>query len=78
MNSQENVYNINKYTDTELYNILDLINPSDRELEAKIFASKKGKHCYAFAFVNNEIEKERSKNTNNLNDNNTMAYFYTY
>lgn len=31
------LYNINKYSDEELYNILDLVNPSDRELEAKIF-----------------------------------------
>lgn len=30
------VYNVNSYTDIELYNILDLINPSDRELEAQI------------------------------------------
>ena len=29
-------YNVDKYTDDELYNILDLVNPSDRELEAKI------------------------------------------
>ena len=31
------IYDVNKYTDEELYNILDLVNPSDRELEAKIF-----------------------------------------
>lgn len=31
------IYDVNKYTDQELYNILDLVNPSDRELEAKIF-----------------------------------------
>jgi hypothetical protein len=31
------LYDVNKYTDEELYNILDLVNPSDRELEAKIF-----------------------------------------
>ena len=36
MNSQKDAYNINNYTDKELYDILDLINPSDRELEAKI------------------------------------------
>jgi hypothetical protein len=29
-------YNISKYSDTELYNILDVINPTDRELEARI------------------------------------------
>jgi hypothetical protein len=36
-NLQNDIYNVNKYTDEELYNILDLINPSDRELEAKIY-----------------------------------------
>jgi len=30
------LYNVNDYTDAELYNILDLVNPTDRELEAKI------------------------------------------
>jgi hypothetical protein len=35
-NSSEDIYNVNKYTDIELFQILDLINPSDRELEAKI------------------------------------------
>jgi hypothetical protein len=29
-------YDISKYSDTELYNILDVINPTDRELEARI------------------------------------------
>jgi len=33
----KNMYDVNQYSDQELYNILDLINPSDRELEAKIF-----------------------------------------
>lgn len=33
----DNIYDVNKYTDEELYNILDLVNPTDRELEAKIF-----------------------------------------
>jgi hypothetical protein len=32
-----NIYDVNKYTDNELYSILDLVNPSDRELEAKIY-----------------------------------------
>lgn len=30
------LYDISKYTDDELYNILDLNNPTDRELEARI------------------------------------------
>jgi hypothetical protein len=34
MNQSE--YDISEYTDKELYDILDLVNPSDRELEAKI------------------------------------------
>jgi hypothetical protein len=32
----EDLYDINKYTDQQLYDILDMNNPSDRELEAKI------------------------------------------
>jgi hypothetical protein len=34
--SSEDIYNVEKYTDIELFQVLDLINPSDRELEAKI------------------------------------------
>ena len=33
-----NVYDISNYSEEELYNILDLTNPSDRELEAKIIS----------------------------------------
>jgi hypothetical protein len=36
IHSKENIYDVSTYTDTELYNILDLNSPSDRELEAKI------------------------------------------
>ena len=32
----ENMYDVKSYNDNELYDILDLTNPSDRELEAKI------------------------------------------
>ena len=32
----DELYDIRKYTDTELYNILDISNPTDRELEARI------------------------------------------
>jgi hypothetical protein len=35
-NIETELYNIKEYTDAELYEILDLLNPSDRELEAKI------------------------------------------
>ena len=32
----EDIYNVNNYTEKELLDMLDLYNPSDRELEAKI------------------------------------------
>jgi hypothetical protein len=32
----DDLYDINKYTDKQLYDILDMNNPTDRELEAKI------------------------------------------
>ncbi len=35
--NSEDIYNVSKYTDEELYNILDLSNPTDRELEARIY-----------------------------------------
>uniref|UniRef100_A0A6C0JXT7 Uncharacterized protein n=1 Tax=viral metagenome TaxID=1070528 RepID=A0A6C0JXT7_9ZZZZ len=35
--TSEDIYNVSKYTDTELYHILDLSNPTDRELEARIY-----------------------------------------
>lgn len=34
--SESDMYNVSTYTDAELYDILDLSNPTDRELEAKI------------------------------------------
>ena len=33
---KEQIYDIKKYTDQELFELLDLVNPTDRELEAKI------------------------------------------
>ena len=36
MEKKEQLYNIEAYTDEELYDILDVNNPTDRELEAKI------------------------------------------
>ena len=36
MSSNNSLYNVNDYTDVELYTLLDLVNPTDRELEAKI------------------------------------------
>jgi hypothetical protein len=35
--TSEDIYNVSKYTDTELYHVLDLSNPTDRELEARIY-----------------------------------------
>jgi len=41
-NKQENIYDVSVYNDKELYDLLDLNNPTDRELEAKvIFMIKK-------------------------------------
>ena len=34
--SESDMYNVSTYNDAELYDILDLSNPTDRELEAKI------------------------------------------
>jgi hypothetical protein len=39
--SQEEIYNIEAYTDEEMYNILDLHAPSDGELEAKLIIMMK-------------------------------------
>jgi len=36
MSNNLSLHNVNEYTDAELYSILDLVNPTDRELEAKI------------------------------------------
>ena len=33
---KQDYYDINQYSDAELYDILDLVEPSDRVLEAKI------------------------------------------
>jgi hypothetical protein len=33
---EEDDYNVNNYSDNELYDILELVNPSDSILEAKI------------------------------------------
>lgn len=36
MNEEDGLYKIENYSDTDLFRMLDLTNPSDRELEAKI------------------------------------------
>ena len=57
MEKKEQLYNIEAYDDEELYDILDLNDPTDRELEAKILFmihkyekmnSKSGKKLSAF------------------------------
>ena len=35
---KDSIYDVNSYTDRELYDILELDNPSDRVLEAKILS----------------------------------------
>jgi hypothetical protein len=35
--NSKDVYNVDQYTNDELYQLLDLMNPTDRELEAKIW-----------------------------------------
>jgi len=47
--NKSNVYNVNNYTDIELYNILDLSNPSDKILEAKILSM-----INMYRYINNE------------------------
>ena len=75
---KENVYDINDYSDAELYEILDLNNPSDRELEAKLLmtihkyqdvSNKSGKKLTAFfesvydRFFEEESEEEEEEDT---------------
>ena len=36
MNNSNDIYRVDKYTEKELFDILDIVNPSDRELEAKV------------------------------------------
>ena len=38
-NQDDEIYNVNDYSDADLYTMLDLNNPSDRELEAKILTT---------------------------------------
>ena len=35
-NADDNLYNVSNYSDSDLFDMLDLTNPTDRELEAKI------------------------------------------
>jgi hypothetical protein len=50
---EKNEYDINNYTDQECFDILDLDNPTDRELEMKILQfmdkyEEKSKRLYSF------------------------------
>ena len=73
-------YNVNKYSDEELYEILDMNNPTDRELEAKIIqmlnkyetiTTDVGKQLYTFfdniykRFFATESDDETEGFTNN-------------
>lgn len=61
--SNEDMYNINKYTDSELFQVLDLVNPSDRELEAKIIYFMK-----KYESIKNESGKQLYNFFNNIYD----------
>jgi hypothetical protein len=78
---QENIYDVSTYSEKELYNLLDLNNPSDRELEAKIIfmikkynniQNKSGDQLAAFFtdiynhFFDNEEENEKTEQENIL------------
>lgn len=80
MEKKEQLYNIEEYTEEELYDILDLNDPSDRELEAKILfmihkyqkagtrASKKlvafFEDIYDYFFQEEEEEDKEEKSDN--------------
>lgn len=49
----DKTYDVNQYTDIELYNILELVNPSDRVLEAKIIQL-----IHKYDAINNESGKK--------------------
>ena len=85
----EDIYDISKYSDEELYNLLDLNNPTDRELEAKIiYMIKKynnmqnnsgDKLANFFTDIYNhffDIEEEEKEEYNNIIlDNNIIEEF---
>ena len=50
------MYDINRYTDIELYNILELVQPSDRVLEARIIQL-----IHKYDAINNESGKKMTK-----------------
>ena len=56
-------YNISRYTDAELYNILDITNPTDRELEARILSLVR-----KYTNIQNEDGKKLRKFFENIYD----------
>ena len=79
---QENIYDVSTYSEKELYDLLDLNNPSDRELEAKIIfmikkynniQNKTGDQLASFFtdiynhFFDNEDEDEENEKTGKEN-----------
>lgn len=82
--NKEDIYNVSSYTDEELYGLLDLNNPSDRELEAKIISMIQkynnipndtgNKLAIFFTDIYNHFfdhQNEDNDNDNNNNNNNT-------
>jgi hypothetical protein len=50
---EDNIFNVEQYTDAEIFNMLDLVNPTDRELEAKIIQL-----IHKYNAMNNESGKK--------------------
>jgi hypothetical protein len=63
MTTKKDIYDVSSYTDTELYNILDISNPTEKELEAKIiflinkYANIQNESGYQLAIFFQEIYK---------------------
>jgi len=63
MSNKKDIYDVSSYTDEELYNILDISNPTDRELETKInflinkYANIQNESGYQLAIFFQEIYK---------------------
>ena len=83
------MYNINDFTDTELFQLMDLDSPSDRELEMKIhmlmdkyevMENKMGKEMYLFFtnvynhFFDNEDLEDQEDQENEGFENNKIVY----
>ena len=81
----ENIYNVESYSDVELFQLMDLVHPSDRELEAKIVSfinkyksetTKMGLKMYHFFynvynrfFDNSDSESEEEEENFNIIEN---------